>query len=49
MAADVPTQESTGHGDIPRDAKLHESLKYSLLGPSLLKSGQDDVDQNEVR
>ncbi|KAL3421374.1 impB/mucB/samB family protein [Phlyctema vagabunda] len=26
----------------------HETLKYSLLGPSLTKSGQDDVDQQKV-
>ncbi len=27
----------------------HSSLKYSLLGPSLTKSGQDSVDQAKVR
>jgi hypothetical protein len=26
----------------------HSTLRYSLLGPSLLKSGQDDVDQQKV-
>ncbi len=26
----------------------HETLKYSLLGPSLTKSGQDNVDQNKA-
>jgi DNA polymerase kappa len=26
----------------------HKSLKYSLLGPSLLKAGQDAVDQRKV-
>ncbi|KAB5566973.1 hypothetical protein GE09DRAFT_1108839 [Coniochaeta sp. 2T2.1] len=26
----------------------HESLKYSLLGPSLTKAGQDSVDQSKV-
>lgn len=26
----------------------HDTLKYSLLGPSLTKSGQDDVDQKRV-
>lgn len=26
----------------------HDTLKYSLLGPSLTKSGQDDVDQQKV-
>jgi hypothetical protein len=28
--------------------KEHDTLKYSLLGPSLTKSGQDDVDQQKV-
>lgn len=27
----------------------HETLKYSLLGPSLLKAGQEAVDQSKVR
>ncbi|KAK4153370.1 hypothetical protein C8A00DRAFT_33923 [Chaetomidium leptoderma] len=35
-----------------RDGKAttaeHESLKYSLLGPSLTKAGQDSVDQSKV-
>ena len=26
----------------------HETLKYSLLGPSLTKAGQDTVDQKKV-
>lgn len=26
----------------------HNTLKYSLLGPSLTKSGQDNVDQQKV-
>lgn len=26
----------------------HDTLKYSLLGPSLMKSGQDAVDQQKV-
>jgi DNA polymerase kappa len=26
----------------------HDTLKYSLLGPSLTKSGQDNVDQTKV-
>jgi DNA polymerase kappa len=26
----------------------HETLKYSLLGPSLTKSGQDNVDQQKA-
>lgn len=27
----------------------HETLKYHLLGPSLTKSGQDNVDQQKVQ
>ena len=30
-------------------ATQHTTLKYSLLGPSLLKAGQDSVDQSKVR
>ena len=26
----------------------HDTLKYSLLGPSLMKSGQDAVDQQKA-
>ena len=26
----------------------HQTLKYSLLGPSLTKAGQDSVDQSKV-
>lgn len=29
-------------------ASQHHSLKYHLLGPSLTKSGQDNVDQQKV-
>lgn len=32
----------------PTDAG-HDTLKYHLLGPSLLKAGQDSVDQKKVR
>ena len=40
-------------GDEPKkdDAAVagqHDTLKYSLLGPSLTKSGQDNVDQRKV-
>ena len=31
----------------PADAE-HDTLKYHLLGPSLLKAGQDSVDQKKV-
>ncbi|KAG9238039.1 DNA-directed polymeras-like protein kappa [Amylocarpus encephaloides] len=30
------------------EVDLHDTLKYSLLGPSLTKSGQDNVDQTKV-
>jgi hypothetical protein len=30
-----------------KTAAEHETLKYSLLGPSLTKSGQDNVDQQK--
>ena len=33
--------------DSPADAE-HDTLKYHLLGPSLLKAGQDSVDQKKV-
>lgn len=33
--------------DKQKDAH-HDTLKYSLLGPSLMKSGQDAVDQQKV-
>lgn len=34
----------------PEDTEAqHASLKYSLLGPSLTKAGQDSVDQSKVR
>lgn len=32
----------------PSQEQEHKSLKYSLLGPSLLKAGQDAVDQRKV-
>lgn len=32
----------------PPPASQHHTLKYSLLGPSLTKSGQDGVDQSKV-
>lgn len=31
-----------------QETNLHDTLKYSLLGPSLTKSGQDSVDQKKV-
>lgn len=38
-------------GGLPEDVKAiteHGTLKYSLLGPSLTKAGQDSVDQSKV-
>ncbi|RDW73369.1 hypothetical protein BP6252_07276 [Coleophoma cylindrospora] len=32
----------------PKAETEHDTLKYSLLGPSLTKSGQDNVDQQKV-
>lgn len=40
MIAEPPTDENT--------VNEHDTLKYSLLGPSLTKSGQDNVDQTKV-
>ncbi|WXC41831.1 hypothetical protein QX201_001617 [Fusarium graminearum] len=36
--------------DVPGNAEdgASKTLKYSLLGPSLLKAGQDKVDQTKV-
>ena len=43
--------DSSGTDDRVETALLadHASLKYSLLGPSLTKAGQDAVDQSTVR
>lgn len=37
-----------GGSSVTPPASQHRSLKYSLLGPSLTKSGQDGVDQQKV-
>lgn len=42
-ADDTGNGVGTSGGD-----EQHETLKYSLLGPSLLKAGQDSVDQSKV-
>lgn len=57
-AGDVPCPANeTPDGDgltpstsLPNAASLstHDTLKYSLLGPSLLKAGQESVDQSKV-
>ncbi|KAH6672333.1 DNA-directed polymeras-like protein kappa [Halenospora varia] len=39
---------ATEPSDEPKVVNEHDTLKYSLLGPSLTKSGQDSVDQNKV-
>lgn len=46
-----PSSPSLNHDsgdDAPPDASQHHTLKYHLLGPSLTKSGQDNVDQQKV-
>lgn len=52
MSASDQEQGSTSVRDesaeqVP-DASQHHTLKYHLLGPSLTKSGQDNVDQQKV-
>lgn len=49
--ADAPSDKLEMTAAPNREEKTiaeHETLKYSLLGPSLTKSGQDNVDQNKV-
>jgi DNA polymerase kappa len=49
--APVPSDESEMTARPPSEEKIvneHDTLKYSLLGPSLTKSGQDSVDQQKV-
>ncbi|TQS33154.1 hypothetical protein Golomagni_06511, partial [Golovinomyces magnicellulatus] len=54
MASENPEDLKSLLADIPLDvddAELDDelrTLKYSLLGPSLTKAGQDQVDQNKV-
>lgn len=52
---DTGTKEDTATSPRPADtaeqpptSTQHKTLKYSLLGPSLTKSGQDGVDQKKV-
>ncbi|KAL8417882.1 hypothetical protein RB594_001485 [Gaeumannomyces avenae] len=41
--------EDTGNGAVTSGGEgQHDTLKYSLLGPSLLKAGQDSVDQSKI-
>ena len=49
--ADAPSDKLETTAAPAREGKTiaeHETLKYSLLGPSLTKSGQDNVDQNKA-
>jgi DNA polymerase kappa len=41
----LPAEGGELSGNAPAD---HASLKYSLLGPSLTKAGQDSVDQSKA-
>lgn len=46
----MPVEEADDAPDAPDGAAAddHNTLKYSLLGPSLTKAGQDSVDQSKV-
>jgi len=48
MATDEPTEAPPVDEDATEEDAEHKTLKYSLLGPSLLKAGQDAVDQEKV-
>ena len=50
MAEPAPDELNITASDHPEGESVHEhdTLKYSLLGPSLTKSGQDNVDQTKV-
>lgn len=53
MATDPSAISDEPHPPLPAalpkvSSTEHDTLKYSLLGPSLTKSGQDDVDQSKV-
>ncbi|TKW55999.1 DNA polymerase kappa [Colletotrichum tanaceti] len=46
-----PLPPPAAHDELPGDAEAisdNRTLKYSLLGPSLTKAGQDSVDQSKV-
>lgn len=47
LAAGVAAEPPKDADDVPEGSQ-HHTLKYSLLGPSLTKSGQDGVDQKKV-
>ncbi|KAK6215120.1 impB/mucB/samB family protein [Colletotrichum tabaci] len=47
----TPPPPPPAHDELPGDAEAisdNRTLKYSLLGPSLTKAGQDSVDQSKV-
>ncbi|RYP13835.1 hypothetical protein DL765_006707 [Monosporascus sp. GIB2] len=44
----VPIEEDAYNEDTADAKQEHDTLKYSLLGPSLTKAGQDSVDQTKV-
>ena len=48
---ELPGETEDVGDDVPEnpDEDALKTLKYSLLGPSLLKAGQDKVDQSKVR
>ncbi|RGP77408.1 DNA polymerase kappa subunit [Fusarium longipes] len=46
----IDKETKVTHKDVPENVEddASKTLKYSLLGPSLLKAGQDEVDQTKV-
>ena len=50
MAEPAPGELNITAPNHPEEKNVHEhdTLKYSLLGPSLTKSGQDNVNQTKV-
>ncbi|RYO93700.1 hypothetical protein DL762_000905 [Monosporascus cannonballus] len=44
----APIEEDAYNEDTADAKQEHDTLKYSLLGPSLTKAGQDSVDQTKV-
>lgn len=49
MAEPAPDDFNITAPNHPEEKSVqHDTLKYSLLGPSLTKSGQDNVDQTKV-
>jgi DNA polymerase kappa len=49
MASTSSSSSSNSNAaDAPTTEEAHKSLRHSLLGPSLLKAGQDRVNQQKV-